>query len=205
MVCKITLLGSGESNFIEIELPVTDWESETGLPLEVLKTCRLVDMESSNCFHDWNYEHIDIAELNSSIHIFNSYFPYEQEIILDIYHNSVNRDLDDFILAINTHSLYEVFENPQYRRTRILAGISLLKSISFDLAEEVTEKDRKGLLPDEAALTLFYLGIQSDSIIYIDRDGRNLLLVKSEDLISYPTRRTYEFLERFDKNFGWGC
>lgn len=203
MVCKITLLGSGEGNFIEVELPVTDWEAETGLPLEELKTCRLVDMEASNCFHDWDYEHIDIEELNSAIRNFNSYLPYEQEIILDIYFNSVNRNLDDFILAINTHSFYEVFENPQFRRTRILAGISLLKSINFDLAEEAT--DRKGLLPDEAALTLFYLGIQSDSIIYIDRDGRNLLLVKSEDLISYPTRRTYEFLERFDKNFGWGC
>ena len=203
MTCKITLLGSGGSNFLEVELPVVDWEAATGLPLEELETYRLVDIEASNCFHDWNYEHISIDELNSAVREFNSYLSEEQELILDIYYNSVNRDLDDFILAINTHSLYEVFENPQYRRTRILAGISLLKSISFELAEEAT--DRKGLLPDEAALTLFYLGIQSDSIIYVDRHGRNLLLVKSEDLISLPTKRTYDFLERFDKNFGWGC
>lgn len=203
MTCKITLLSSGENSFIEVELPVIDWEAATGLPLEELETYRLIDIEASNCFHDWDYEHISIDELNSAVREFNSYLPEEQELILDIYYSSVNRDLDDFILAINTHSLYEVFENPQYRRTRILAGISLLKSISFELAEEAT--DRKGLLPDEAALTLFYLGIQSDSIIYVDRNGRNLLLVKSEDLISLPTKRTYDFLERFDKNFGWGC
>lgn len=203
MTCKITLLSSGEDSFIEVELPVIDWEAATGLPLEELETYRLIDIEASNCFHDWDYEHISIDELNSAVREFNSYLPEEQELILDIYYCSVNRDLDDFILAINTHSLYEVFVNPQYRRTRILAGISLLKSISFELAEEAT--DRKGLLPDEAALTLFYLGIQSDSIIYVDRNGRNLLLVKSEDLISLPTKRTYDFLERFDKNFGWGC
>ncbi|MBO5177458.1 MAG: hypothetical protein J6C07_08365 [Lachnospiraceae bacterium] len=203
MTCKITLLSSGENSFIEVELPVIDWEAATGLPLEELETYRLIDIEASNCFHDWDYEHISIDELNSAVREFNSYLPEEQELILDIYYCSVNRDLDDFILAINTHSLYEVFVNPQYRRTRILAGISLLKSISFELAEEAT--DRKGLLPDEAALTLFYLGIQSDSIIYVDRNGRNLLLVKSEDLISLPTKRTYDFLERFDKNFGWGC
>ena len=203
MTCKITLLSSGEDSFIEVELPVIDWEAATGLPLEELETYRLIDIEASNCFHDWDYEHISIDELNSAVREFNSYLPDEQELILDIYYSSVNRDLDDFILAINTHSLYEVFVNPQYRRTRILAGISLLKSISFELAEEAT--DRKGLLPDEAALTLFYLGIQSDSIIYVDRNGRNLLLVKSEDLISLPTKRTYDFLERFDKNFGWGC
>lgn len=180
---------------MSIVLPCDDLYRMTGLNEDELNGWYVTECYSSNCVNI-SQSVIDIYKVNKAIKEFNLLLGWEQELVLDLYYCSVDRDFEAFSNALWDYTHYEFFLEPQLKRTKILAGQYFLNSLSHDIAEKVCIDKT---LDEATALTFFHLGIASGKIQYVDRNIKRYL-VQDEYMANMPNDKTYRIIERLESN-----
>ena len=180
---------------LSVVLPCDDLYRMTGLNEDELDGWYVTECHSSNCV-DISQSVIDVYKVNKAVMEYNRLLAWEQELVLDLYYSSVERDFEAFNSALWDYVHYEVFLEPQLKRTKILAGQYFLNALSSEIAEKVCIDKT---LDEETALKFFYIGIASGKIQYVDRNVKRYL-VQDEYIVPIPNKITYKFIEKSENN-----